>query len=253
MTAVFEPPPTWADPVIVDKVTGQSQFNPVWLKWFVDVVATINATGGGGGGGTQHNLTAGLQGGMANQYYHLTATEYANLLTSPVGANKGGTGVANNAASTITITGSFPLGITLSAGTNVALPTAGTLSTLAGVESLSNKTLVAPALGTPVSGVATNLTGTAAGLVAGSALVAPAGSLTGAALNATVTGSSLTSVGVLSALTVSGAAVAGSIRPSAAGGYLANDSSPGIGTTITTALLVGKTVTVKDGLITGFA
>ena len=45
---------------------------------------------------------------------------------------------------------------------------------------------------------------------------------------------------------------AGTVKP-AASGYLASDSSPGITTTITTALLVGKTITVKDGLITGFA
>jgi hypothetical protein len=45
----------------------------------------------------------------------------------------------------------------------------------------------------------------------------------------------------------------GTLRPTTAGGYLAQDTSPGISTTITTASLVGKTITVKDGLITGFA
>lgn len=73
---VFEPPPTWADPVIVDPATGKSQFNPVWLKWFVDLVAIINVSGGGGGAIT-HNSTAGLQGGTANQFYHLTAAQDA--------------------------------------------------------------------------------------------------------------------------------------------------------------------------------
>lgn len=46
------------------------------------------------------------------------------------------------------------------------------LATLAGTETLTNKTLVAPALGTPASGVATNLTGTAASLTAGTATAA---------------------------------------------------------------------------------
>lgn len=42
-----------------------------------------------------------------------------------------------------------------------------TIVTLDAVQSLSNKTLVAPALGTPASGVMTNVTGTAASLTAG--------------------------------------------------------------------------------------
>lgn len=36
------------------------------------------------------------------------------------------------------------------------------------------------------------------------------------------------------------------------GEYYSSDGSQGIATTITTALLVGKTITVKDGLITSF-
>lgn len=58
-----------------------------------------------------------------------------------VAANYGGTGVANNVASTITITGAHPLGLTLTADTSVTLPTTGTLATLAGTEELDNKTL----------------------------------------------------------------------------------------------------------------
>lgn len=46
-------------------------------------------------------------------------------LTTPLAANYGGTGVANNAASTITITGSYTLGLTLSAATALSLPTSG--------------------------------------------------------------------------------------------------------------------------------
>jgi hypothetical protein len=42
-----------------------------------------------------------------------------------------------------------------------------TLVSLVSADTLTNKTLVAPALGTPASGVATNLTGTAASLTAG--------------------------------------------------------------------------------------
>lgn len=43
------------------------------------------------------------------------------------------------------------------------------------------------------------------------------------------------------------------VRAMNAGGYLSSDGSAGITTTVTTASLVGKTITIKDGLITGFA
>lgn len=72
--AVFQPPPTWASPILIDERTKQSQFNPVWLKWFLDLVGVINESGGGSGA-IQHNDTASLQGGTANQYYHLTSAQ----------------------------------------------------------------------------------------------------------------------------------------------------------------------------------
>ena len=59
---------------------------------------------------------------------------------SVIGPVYGGTGVANNAASTITITGAYSLGLTLSANTAVTLPTTGTLATRAGSEAFTNKT-----------------------------------------------------------------------------------------------------------------
>lgn len=74
--ASFQPPPTYALPVIVDEKTGQSQFNPIWLNWFIDLVGVVNASGGGAGV-VQHNNTGGLQGGTANQFYHLTAAQQA--------------------------------------------------------------------------------------------------------------------------------------------------------------------------------
>lgn len=76
--ADFQPPPTWASPVLVNEKTGESQFNPIWLNWFLALTAVLNAVGAGSGG-IAHNDTTGLQGGSANQFYHLTSTQQALL------------------------------------------------------------------------------------------------------------------------------------------------------------------------------
>ena len=83
------------------------------------------------------------------------AASYFTSLTlgSALPAASGGTGVANNAAMTVTGSGNFAYTRTLTGTTNVTFPTTGTLATLAGSETLSNKTLTAPALGTPTSGI----------------------------------------------------------------------------------------------------
>lgn len=74
-----------------------------------------------------------------------------------IGSTYGGTGV-NNGSNTITIggnistansfttSGNYSLTLTTTNTTNVTLPTTGTLSTLSGVETLSNKTLTTPVI-----------------------------------------------------------------------------------------------------------
>lgn len=71
--SVYLPPPTYADVILIgppgeDGSPGQPKFNPIWLDWFVRL--TQNTTSGAT---TDHNTLANLQGGSANQYYHLTA------------------------------------------------------------------------------------------------------------------------------------------------------------------------------------
>lgn len=58
--------------------------------------------------------------------------------------SKGGTGVNNNDSATLTRSGNHALTLTTSGATGVTLPTTGTLATLAGTETLSNKTIASP-------------------------------------------------------------------------------------------------------------
>jgi trimeric autotransporter adhesin len=82
---------------------------------------------------------------------------------SVIGAAYGGTGVANNAASTITISGNYGTTLTVSATTALTLPTTVTLATLAGSEALTNKTyngltLTAASVGFTLAGGTTSKT-----------------------------------------------------------------------------------------------
>ena len=80
--------------------------------------------------------------GAANSGANSSITSLTGL-TTPLGAAYGGTGIANAAGETITLTGGFALDLTLTAATGVTLPTSGTLATtteLAGKLSLDQTT-----------------------------------------------------------------------------------------------------------------
>ncbi len=73
----------------------------------------------------------------------------ATIAGGVVPPTEGGTGVANNASSTVTISGSYGMTLTLTNTTSVTLPTAGTLATIGGSETLTNKVLTSPTINTP--------------------------------------------------------------------------------------------------------
>jgi len=120
MATTFQPPPTWALPILVDEKTGKAEFNPVWLKWFVDLTAVINA-GGGSSIGTVTKVSVTTANGVSGTVANPTSTPAISLslgaitpssiavaggtmyLATPAGAAQSasslwaGTGAPNNA------------------------------------------------------------------------------------------------------------------------------------------------------------
>jgi hypothetical protein len=109
---------------------------------YTTVVLLSNATSAGTW--DRHDQTP------SNVSWSTNTLDYSGSITSAtwngvaIAANRGGTGVANNSASTITISGAFGTTLTVSGTTAVTLPTSGTLATLAGTETFTNKTLTNP-------------------------------------------------------------------------------------------------------------
>jgi hypothetical protein len=116
------------------------------------VYAPTTTTLGNTGAGTTTTVLHGNVGG-APSYSAVSLTADVSGTLPPA---NGGTGIANNAASTLTISGAYATTLTVTAGTGVTLPTTGTLATLAGTETFTNKTLTSPVIGTSIKDTGAN-------------------------------------------------------------------------------------------------
>lgn len=125
------------------------------------VVASGNISAANLSGTNTGDQTIVLTGAVSGAGTGSITTSYSGV----VPPDKGGTGIANNASSTLTINGSFGTTLTVTGATSVTLPTTGTLATLAGSETFTNKTLTSPVLNGAVSGTAVSTTSSASTLV----------------------------------------------------------------------------------------
>ena len=130
----FTPPPTYAEPVIADEKTGKSTFNPIWLKWFLDISAFVSINGGSSSGGINHESLQGLLGGAAGDHQHFTSAEHGALtagfsgtgnLVRTTGASFTDTPSVGNAAAAIKSSVAFNNGAGALVGTLTNSPVTG--------------------------------------------------------------------------------------------------------------------------------
>jgi len=89
-TNVFQPPPTWALPVILDEVSGKAAFNPIWLRWFLDLSQNLGQ-GGAGSVSSVAALTLGTAGTNLSSTVANSTTNVVITLNVPTAsaANRG--------------------------------------------------------------------------------------------------------------------------------------------------------------------
>jgi hypothetical protein len=142
---------------IVIKNNSSTTVATVQSGGFVDIILLSNSIAAGSW--DVHNFAPSNVSWSTNTLSYAGAISGATWNGTAVAPNRGGTGVANDVANTITFTGAYSLGLTLGANTSLTLPASGTLATLAGSETFTNKTLTSPTINSATVNNAT-LTGT---------------------------------------------------------------------------------------------
>jgi hypothetical protein len=198
------------------------------------VVASSTAVSGlniGGNAGTATRL-------LTPRKIYGTDFDGSAELGGTVAGEFGGTGVSNigktiTLGGNLTTLGAFATTLTSTATTSVTLPTTGTLATIGGSETLTNKTLTNPILTTPNIGVAT-----------GTSLNLGGGTVTAAQF----TGNAATATALLTPRNIYGSSFDGS---AALTGTVSGEfGGTGVVNTGKTITLAGNLVTAGGGAIT---
>src|SRR3990167_10808590 len=132
---VISPAPTYADPVLIDEETKKARFNPIWLRWFLDLTQQTNTAVGTvthtSGALTANQLVIGVGGadiaalgslGATTQFLQGNAAgaptwETKNWVTSVAQSFTGG--LISVSGSPITSSGTLALTV---AGTSGGIP-----------------------------------------------------------------------------------------------------------------------------------
>ncbi len=230
--AMFEPPPTYADPVLINSKLqpsdpGFSRFNPIWLKWFLDLTGVVNAAGGTSIG-TVKSVGLAAPPEFVVTGSPVTSTGTLTLSKAPQNPNKVWAGPTSGAAAVPTfrslVAADFPAGT--GTVTTVSVVTANGVS-----GSVANPTTT-PAI-TLSLGAITPTTVTASSTVQGTQLIS-----TVATGTAPLSVTSTTNVPNLNASSLSGATFA---APGAIGG-----GTPA-GASFTTLAVSGQQTSVGGG------
>lgn len=122
-------------------VTTGVPTNTAGTGYFLDpsTAGAVTATGPTTSGQVNKPLLTIIQSATVAYFHNYRGALISAATLTPYSPTVGGTGIANNAANTLTYSGNFGLTLTLSGATSVTLPTAGTLATRAGTETLTNK------------------------------------------------------------------------------------------------------------------
>jgi trimeric autotransporter adhesin len=126
-----------------------TNFNELQAQNLTGTLAIVNGGTGQTTANSAFNALAPSQTSANGRYLKSNGTDTSwdaidvgtSDITGVLSAANGGTGIANNSAATLTRSGNFALTLTTTSTTNVTLPTTGTLATLAGTETLTNKTI----------------------------------------------------------------------------------------------------------------